>query len=195
MFSYIDDFYKAPELGLQTLNFVNATFIPEHQANSIDYGDRLKGYPCYETKTLNFDFKKDEISNLADPIRIVHKTFQEKTDFKILKSLTFFRKTKLDELQKSPSWEQYKQHQDSKEYDIAGLVYFNSFSLKDGTVIFDHKDSYEPTAIIGSKCNRCVFYSSQLWHAPSMEQEVEERWVQPFFITVKEETYNAYTNR
>ena len=102
------------------------------------------------------------------------------------------RKTKLAELKKSPSWNQYKPHQDDKTFDYAGIVYFNSNSLIDGTKFFHNENCFEPTAVIGSRYNRCVFYSSQVFHSPTMEQEVEERWIQPFFLITKEETYNNF---
>ena len=110
---------------------------------------------------------------------------ERKTKINPLKINTFFRKTKLEECKKSPSWKQYKPHQDSKDFDIAGLIYFNSNQLKDGTFIYNDHTDYEPTVVIGSRYNRCVFYNTQVYHCPSMEQSVEERWTQPFLLFIK----------
>tara|TARA_R110000751_G_scaffold226494_2_gene328437 strand:+ start:223 stop:450 length:228 start_codon:yes stop_codon:yes gene_type:complete len=68
-------------------------------------------------------------------------------------------------------------------------------NLIDGTFIFNQHSDFEPTAIVGSRYNRCVFYNCDTWHSPSMEQKVEERWVQPFFIIYKEETYKKFKDK
>ena len=184
MVNVIDNFYEQNNLGLMVINFLNLHFDATYQSKQISYGgDRTKGYPCYESKTLT---EGDE-NNPYCPYNMLKQTFETKTKIKIIKLRTFFRKTKLQELKNSPSWKQYKQHRDSEESNIAGVVYYNSNSIKDGTYIFNEIGDYEPTAIIGSKYNRCVFYNPQQPHAPSMDQEVEERWTQPFFITYKNE--------
>ena len=80
-------------------------------------------------------------------------------------------------------------------FDLAGIVYFNCNSLKDGTYMYSGKNTFEPDAIIGSKMNRCVFYNTQQFHSPGHEQEIDERWVQPFFIIHKEETFKKFKNQ
>ena len=183
LFNCIDSFYEPNELGLITISFLNQHFTPSHQSNQIYYsGDRMKGYPCYETSHMTAS------NNPMNPFNIFKKTFENKTQMQILHIKTFLRKTKLSELKASPSWGQYKQHQDS-ECDIAGVVYFNSNSIDDGTNFYNTEYDYEPTATIGARYNRCVFYSSLTFHSPVMKQSVEERWVQPFFIITKKETY------
>lgn len=185
MINLIDGFYNPSNLGLMAVNFLNLHFQSSHQSSGIYYGgDRLLSYPTHETEY----FKK---GNNLDPYEIFKKTWEEKTNIKLLHLETFFRKTKLNECNQSPSWKQYKPHQDL-HYDLAGLIYFNSNRLKDGTFIYNKESDYEPTAIIGSRYNRCVFYKCDIWHSPSMEQSVEERWTQPFFIIYKEETYKKF---
>tara|TARA_R110000822_G_scaffold73937_1_gene177861 strand:+ start:562 stop:1119 length:558 start_codon:yes stop_codon:yes gene_type:complete len=180
MFNVIENFYEPNDLGLMVMNFLNLPFNATYQSKEVNYGgDRNKGYPCYESQILN----EGDKNNIYCPYNMFKQTFEKKTQKKIIKLQTFFRKTRIKELKKSPSWKQYKPHTDSAIYDIAGLIYYNSNCIKDGTYIFNTKDDFEPTVIIGSKYNRCVFYNSQQPHTPSMEQEVEERWIQPFFIS------------
>ena len=188
MIQYIDNFYDTNDLGLQVICFLNMHFDVTHQSGGLWYGgDRMKACPCHETKDIANN-KTDQIG----PYHIFKKTFELKTNLKILHCETFFRKSKLEELKKSPSWKQTKPHRDDKTFDIAGVVYYNSNSLKDGTYLFDTEISYEPTVIVGSKLNRCVFYDPQVPHSPSPEQEVEERWTQPFFIIHKQETFERF---
>ena len=186
MINLIDNFYEKNNLGLVTINFINLHFNESFQSQSNYYGgDRLLAYPTYETA----NFKKSDF--LYD---VLKNTLEEKIKIKPLNIETFLRKTKLSECKKSPSWKQYKPHQDSEFFDLAGLIYFNSNHLKDGTFIFNSEQDFEPTVIVGSKYNRCVIYSTDVWHSPSMEQNVEERWTQPFFIIYKEKTYKKYLN-
>lgn len=180
MFNVIEDFYEPNNLGLVVMNFLNLNFDATYQSKKVQYGgDRIKAYPCHESETL----VKGDGENPYCPYNMLKQTFENKTQRKIIALETFFRKTKKEEFKKSPSWKQFKPHVDDKIHDIAGLIYFNSNSIKDGTYIFNTIYDYEPTAIIGSKYNRCVFYNSQQPHCPAVEQEVEERWIQPFFIS------------
>lgn len=182
MFNCIDYFYDANDLGIVTLHFLNIRFTPTVQSTNSYYGgDRLKGWPCYETGPIPKTMKETFI-----------KTFEKKTNLKVLHMKSFLRKTKKDEVKQSPSYGQFKQHVDDLCYDLAGVVYFNSNSLDDGTRIYMTEQCYEPTVIIGSRSNRCVFYNSQVWHCPPMLQTVEERWTQPFFLIIKEETYKKF---
>lgn len=189
MFNCIDDFYEPYALGLQGLVFQNSYFTPTYQSYDAYYGsDRLKAYPTYETSPVEEDSQPFSCYNLFK------ETFEKKTNIKILKVKTFFRKTKLHEMKQSPCWGTYKQHVDPKTFDLAGLVYFNSHSLKDGTYFYNDLHSFEPTAIVAAKPNRCIFYNPQLPHNPPYEQEIEERWTQPFFIVYKEETLEKFKN-
>jgi hypothetical protein len=184
----VDNFYEPNDLGLMVINFLNLSFTPSFQSQNNYYGgDRMKAYPCYETNDLSFD-----LNNPLSAFNIFKRTFENKTGIKPLRINTFFRKTKLEELKKSPSWNQYKPHCDAADYDIAGIVYFNANSINDGTNFYFSKTDYEPTAVIGARTNRCVFYNTQIPHSPVMVQEVEERWIQPFFLIVKEETYKKF---
>ena len=147
----------------------------------------MKAYPCFETSEFNYD-----PHNPFNFATIFQNTFEKQSKLKVLHTKTYLRKTKLSELKESPSWNQYKPHQDSDSFDFAGVVYYNSNSIKDGTNFYTQKDDYEPTAVIGAKMNRCVFYSSQIFHSPVMEQKVEERWIQPFFLITNEQTLKKF---
>jgi len=186
MFNTIEGFYNKEDLGLLVLHFLNLHFYAKHQSSEVYFGgDRILGIPVHETEYLD---DRGESS----PYNIFLKTWRQKTNITPLHVSTFFRKTKLSECKKSPSWNQYKPHQDNVDFDIAGLIYFNSNCLKDGTYIFNNHKDYEPTIIIGSRLNRCVWYDTQIWHSPTMEQSVDERWTQPFFIIHKEKTLEKY---
>jgi len=175
MFNCIDNFYERSDLGLLVLGFLNLNFSPCFQSQHQWYGgDRMKGYPCHETSMLDTESSNIFIS-----------TFEKKTNLKILDHSTFLRKTYKKELKKSPCWGQYKQHVDHNSFDIAGVVYFNSNSIEDGTYFYHSKSCYEPTAIIGAKVNRIIFYDSQTPHCPPMKQTTNERWSQPFFLKVQ----------
>ncbi len=183
MINVINDFYEENRLGLIIINFLNLPFQSKQQPINIYFGnDSRLSYPVHETTILS---KGEGLT----PYNIFREEWEKKTNIKPLYIRTFFRKTKLTELKESASWKQYKPHTDQEYFDIAGLIYFNSNFLKDGTHIFNSKEDYEPTAIIGAKYNRCVFYNSLTPHSPTMEQKVEERWTQPFFIVYKKETY------
>lgn len=191
LFNLVDNFYEPNDLGLMVMNFLNLNFTPTFQPQGTYFGgDRMKAYPCYETKNLISDGE-----NPFSPFDIFKKTLENKTGITPLKMYTFFRKTKLEELKKSPSWNKYKQHCDAKDYDLAGIIYFNSNSLNDGTNFYNSLDDYEPTAVIGARTNRCVLYSTQTPHSPVSTQEVEERWVQPFFVITKEETLKLHKEK
>tara|TARA_R100000908_G_C3726799_1_gene127565 strand:+ start:305 stop:871 length:567 start_codon:yes stop_codon:yes gene_type:complete len=186
MFSLIDDFYNRTDLGILSLTFMNTVFSATHQSQEWPVSNRMQAYPCYESITL------DKSEKEGNPYKIFKDTFEKKTNFKILKLHSFFRKIKLEELKNSAVYKKDRPHTDGKDYDIAGLVYFNSTSLIDGTKIYNYESDFEPTAIIGSKPNRCVFYNSTQPHSSPFEQIVEERWVQPFFLVVKEETLELH---
>ena len=182
LFNIVEDFYNPNDLGIIILNFINLNFKESFQSHQTFYGsERINAYPCYESDKMKYQ------DNNLNPYNIFKKTFENKSNLKILELITFFRKTKLSELKESPSWNQHKPHKDSNLYDIAGVIYFNGSSLKDGTNFYLDKNHYEPTAIVGPRFNRCVFYDPQLPHCPSMCQQVEERWTQPFFLITKEE--------
>ena len=192
MINIVNDFYEPNNLGLIILNFQNLHFESKHQPCTKYFGgDRKLGYPVYETVAL----KKGDEENELNPYNIFIKTFEKKTNLKPLYVNTFFRKTKLSEVKDSPSWKQYKAHQDDFHWDIAGLIYFNSNFLRDGTFIYNTLDDYEPTLIVGSRYNRCVFYDPKIPHSPTMEQNVEERWTQPFFLIYREQTIEKYLNK
>jgi len=186
MLNIIDNFYKPHDLGIMTLSFVNFPFSSTYQSKSWPISHRMQAYPCWETEDVPFD-ERDTC-----PYQIFKKTFIEKTNIKPIVLRTFFRKIKLEELKKAEIYKKERPHTDDEDFDLAGLIYYNSNSIKDGTCLYNHRTDFEPTAIAGSKINRCVFYNTQQAHSAPTDQWVEERWVQPFFLITKEETFRKF---
>jgi hypothetical protein len=184
----IDEFYSASDFGLVLSEFINQHFQPTYQSKASLYGgDRFQGYPCHESPDYYYDKNPISIGN------ILKKTFEEKTQIKLLYFKTFLRKIKLHEFKKAASWGQHKPHKDSKtDCDIAGIIYFNSGSIKDGTNLYSKVSDYVPTVIVGSNPNRCVFYDSSIPHQPGEFQEIEDRWVQCFFGITDPELYKKF---
>lgn len=140
---------------------------------------RANAYPCLETN----EFQENDLVK-----KIFITTLKQKTNLKIKNVISFFRKIHSKELNKIFKYGM-PPHQDSQIYNFAGIVYYNTFGLDDGTGLFStyDKDSFqiEPDIIIGAKPNRCVFYESQIWHRPLQDCNTEMRIVQPFFITLE----------
>lgn len=185
----IDDFFNPSDFGLMLGHFLNAHFDATYQSNEMYHGGvRELGYPCYQTLRMS------ENNLLSHPYKTFLQTLKKKIDIDFLHCDTFFRKTKINELKNSPSYKQYRPHKDDSEIDVAGVIYYNSNSLVDGTRFYNETNSFEETIIIGSKFNRCVIYDSQIPHCPPHDQSVDERWVQPFFLITKKETYDRRFN-
>ena len=186
MLTIIEKFYDPNDLGLFSLYFMNLPFNKTHQSKQWPVSDRMQAYPCYESDNL------EKSENQYSPYQIFKSTFERKTNKKLYFIESFLRKIKLEELKNSAVYKKDRPHKDPPIYDYAGLVYFNSNSIKDGNKIYDDERDFEPTVIVGSKVNRCVFYNSQQPHSTPYDQMVEERWVQPFFIITEEETYKRH---
>jgi|TARA_R100000005_G_C4925461_1_gene156821 hypothetical protein len=188
MFTVIEDFYSPSELGLMSLYFMNLPLLESYQSKAWKVSDRFQAYPCYESEIIP---KSDEKNH---PYKIFKDTFEQKTNLKPILINTYFRKIKLEELKKSAVYKKDRPHKDDDTFDYAGVVYFNSHSIKDGTKIYNDERDFEPSVIIGSKVNRCVFYDSEQPHSAPYDQNVEERWIQPFFLITNESTYKKYKN-
>ena len=191
-FSVIENFYTPSDFGLVAAHFVNENFQATYQSRDKMYGtNRFNAYPCHESPF--YKFSKDNPNSVAN---IFARTFEEKTKIKLLDFRTCLRKIKLKEFKKSKSWKQHKPHKDNApDCDIAGVIYFNSGNLNDGTNLYKFGDDYVPTVIIGSYPNRCIFYDGSIPHTAGTEQEIEERWIQPFFCIIKEDTFKAYKEK
>jgi hypothetical protein len=176
MINLIEDFYDSNDFGLITVEANFSQYKSTYQPAGKYFTNRLKAYPCYETNTF-FD-------NNSLLVNIFINTFHKKTNYKIKKIETLFRKIYSKELKTIFEYK-LSPHQDPEKYDFAGVVYLNSWSLKDGTALYSFREQIEPDLIIGSKPNRCVFYSSGHWHSPCQDPETEMRIVQPFFITLE----------
>jgi len=175
----IDNFYKEEDFAYMLTSAMLNSYKSSWQPNAKHFHNRTNAYPCHETKMF---FETDIV------YKIFYKTFQEKTGHTIDKVNTFFRKIYSNELDHVFKYG-LRPHKDGQICDIAGVVYFNNFSLDDGTGIFsgyeENNDQIEPDIIIGAKPNRCILYDSQIPHRALQNKKTEIRIVQPFFIKFK----------
>jgi hypothetical protein len=175
----IDNFYSSEDFQYMITAALLNPYISSWQPYNKFFLSRANAYPCFETK----EFQQNDITSA-----IFLKTLQQKTNLKIKTALTFFRKIYSKELDKIFKYGMYP-HQDEKKFNLAGIIYYNSYGLDDGTGLFsDYSENnfqIEPDVIVGSKPNRCVFYDSQIWHRPFQDKNTETRIVQPFFITLE----------
>jgi len=171
----IDDFFSFEEFNLIKHYQENSKYVATYQPWGVYYHSRLKAYPTWECP-----LDKD------NPIyNILLKNIETKIskDYEISKVL--LRKVYKDELLKSPFNGKTHGviHQDTSEgIVISGLIYFNSFSINDGTSLFSYKQQLEADMIIGSKPNRCVFYDSSIYHAAGIDWEERVRNTLVFFL-------------
>lgn len=175
----IEDFYSEKDYGLIQHFLHTNNMKAVHQPNRIYYPNRLQAYPCWET---------DRFSEDSFEFNIFKKTFELKSGMEINNINSFFRTVKKCELEQSPyvGKEESLIHQDTNtESDIshAGVIYFDSFSIKDGTRLYSYKSQIEPDIIIGSKPNRCIFYKSNIFHSAGIDWRQDKRTVQIFFFT------------
>lgn len=172
-----EDFYPPEQFGLMNLNAKMLTYDATWQPSGIWYPNRLKAYPVYETKKFN---DSSEMKNIFINL------FEKVSNLKIKECNTFFRKILTEEMEKSPLAKYGVQpHRDNEAdniWDVAGVVYFNSFSLDDGTRLFSYSGQNEPDIIVGAKPNRIVWYDANLLHSPGHDFLTPERIIQPFFI-------------
>jgi hypothetical protein len=175
----IDNFYSSEDFQYMMTAALLNPYNSFWQPNNKFFLSRANAYPCFETK----EFQQNDVTN-----NIFFKTLKQKTNLKIKNALTFFRKIYSKELDKVFKYG-IPPHQDDKKYNFAGIIYYNTYGLDDGTgLLSDYsKDGFqiEPDIIIGAKPNRCVFYDSQIWHRPLQDKNTEMRIVQPFFITLE----------
>jgi len=174
----IDNFYEINDFNFILSSAMLIRYKASWQPLDEIFGDRSNSYPCHETHRFSEEDKQ---------FKIFIKTFEEKTGFVINNMITFFRKIYSSELENVFKYG-LRPHTDPKKFDLAGVVYFNTFNLDDGTGIFSEfngNSHIEPDVIIGSKPNRCVFYDSQINHTPLQNRNTKVRIVQPFFIKLK----------
>ena len=172
----IEDFYDPVDFGLMTYQLNNTAMKGIYKPTNVFYPDRLQAYPVWETDTFSVN---------SQAFNIFKNTFEKKTNLKIKEINSFFRKIHRSELEQSPykGREESMVHQDDTDSaQLAGVVYFDSFSIKDGTRIYSYRDQIEPDLIVGSKPNRCVFYDPSLFHSAGIDWRRETRSLQIFFI-------------
>ena len=83
MINIIDNFYEDVDFNLAFTYAGMAPYKSKYQPSEVYYPDRLKAYPCYETNNLTIE---DNIFN------IFCSTFEKKSNLKIKKAKTLFRK-------------------------------------------------------------------------------------------------------
>lgn len=175
----IDNFYKKEDFDFMSTATMLNPYRTYWQPNGNFFIGKTNVYPCYETT---------EFLNDSQLFNIFINTFQEKSGILIENVTTFFRKIYSNELEHVFKYG-LRPHKDEVNGDIAGVIYYNTFSLHDGTGIFSgmdvNKDQIEPDIIIGAKPNRCVYYDPNIWHRPLQDKNTEMRIVQPFFIKIK----------
>ena len=177
IFNVIDNFYEENDfmtlITAANLNSYIATYQPY---NNINFINRLQAYACYETK---------EMVNEDNLLKIFISTFEKKTNLKIKRIQTFIRKIINSELKHVFEYGLPKHKDSTENFQIAGVIYINTFNLKDGTRLFSFEQQIEPDILIGSKPNRCVYYDTNIWHSPGHNENTEVRFVQPFFIALE----------
>ena len=174
-FIVVEDFYSRENFGLMS-NFQRTCNMKGLQVpQNIYYPSRLDAYPTWESNC----FGKNELE-----YKITEKAILENTKFKISKMQSLFRKVLTSELLKSPYKDRNESlvHQDSNNYDWAGVVYFDSFSIEDGTRLYSYADQIKPDVIVGSKPNRCILFKSHLFHSAGIDWNKDSRTVQIFFV-------------
>jgi|TARA_R100000231_G_scaffold3116_1_gene5748 hypothetical protein len=192
MITIVEDFYSPEDLGIMSLYFMNTPFLESYHSKEWQVSNRLQAYPVHESAQIP---KSDDPRSAY---QIFKRTLEYKTNLKPLYIKTLLRKIKLSELKESAVFKNDRPHMDDETFNYAGLVYFNSNSIKDGTKLYSDERDFEPTLIVGARVNRLVLYNTQQPHSTPMDQHVEERWVQPVFLITEKETldkYNSYINK
>ena len=169
----IDNFYDENDLGYMLTCAMLNSYTATYQPNKNFFCSRVNSYRCHETK---------KFVHMDKTTSIFIDTFNKKTGKKIKELETYFRKIYVSEIQNVLKY-RLPSHVDSIEYDIAGVIYLNTFGIDDGTGFFTTSENQiEPDIILGAKPNRCVFYDSQIPHLPLHSTNNEMRLIQPFFI-------------
>jgi len=177
-----DSFYTNEELGLVGFEIFLNYFKPNYQPHNNWYPNRFQAYPCYETGEFNTESLLYKMLHLKLNILLDNK-------IDILK--TYLRKTISAEIEDKSIFKSNSslKHQDSisgNSFDLAGLIYLNTFSILDGTRLFTaHATQNEPDIVVGSKMNRLIIYRADTWHEPGYDKHSEVRYIQPFFIKLK----------
>ena len=169
----IDNFYSDEDffymISCSVLNPYNKTYQP----NKNFFNSGANSYSCHESQ--NF-----VLGNKA--FLIFENTFFLKTGLRIKEIKTFFRKIYSSEITNVLKYGM-PSHKDDVDFNIAGVIYYNSFSLDDGTGLYTTENfQIEPDIIVGAKPNRCIVYDTQITHKPLQSKDNEIRIIQPFII-------------
>lgn len=169
----IDNFYNNEDFYYMISCSMLNPYCQTYQPNNNFFSSRANAYSCHETKSFVVNDKA---------LSIFGNTFVSKTGKKIKEVKTFFRKIYSYEITNVLKYGM-PSHKDDIDFNIAGVVYYNSFGIDDGTGLYTTEDfQIEPDIIVGSKPNRCVFYDTQISHKPLQSKDNQVRIVQPFFI-------------
>ena len=171
-----EDFYSEQDFGMMIFNSQILSYDATYQPKTINFQNRLKAYPCHETGIF---------TEGTQPYNIFKNTFENITKVKIKKCTTFFRKIISEEVSQSPISKYGNPSHIDDKVDLAGVIYLNSFSLDDGTRFFSHGHQIEPDLVIGSKPNRMIVYSGNIYHSAGFDPLTKDRLIQPFFINVE----------
>jgi hypothetical protein len=177
----IDNFYNDEEWlkvnALLNVMKFTPTSQPEYNTGTID--NRMKGYPCYETKQQPRLFELEEL---------LKQSLQRHTMYKIKHIKTAFRKIYTEELKKSPLKNvQSPIHRDF-HCDIAGVVYFDGLTIQGGTSLFFNEDfntQFEPDVIYAARPNRAILYNAETLHCANHDSNYDFRTIQTIFLKLE----------
>tara|TARA_B100001093_G_C26845193_1_gene1022405 strand:- start:39 stop:572 length:534 start_codon:yes stop_codon:yes gene_type:complete len=171
----IDNFYNEDEWIKVNALLNTMKFTPTCQPEDNTIDNRLKGYPCYETKKQpSLDFLKE----------ILLGALKRNTMYNINNLDTSFRKIYTKELEKSPAISHSSIHKDTN-IKMAGVVYFNGLTIKGGTSLYFNKNmstQFEPDVIYAARPNRAVLYDSQIFHCANHDYAYDVRTIQTIFF-------------
>tara|TARA_Y100001951_G_C11292567_1_gene273246 strand:- start:956 stop:1471 length:516 start_codon:yes stop_codon:yes gene_type:complete len=167
----VDNFYSPFDFS-DIIRFIKESkFTPTMQPKNINYDNRLKGYPCYES------IPTDRIKE------ITLRSLREKTPYKFKNLKTEFRKIFAKELLQSPLANQKEGilHKDD-EHAYAGVIYFDGLTIKGGTSLFFTDDQIEPDIIYAARPNRLILHKSDIMHCANYDYCYKERTIQTIFL-------------
>ena len=171
-----DNFYNENEWAKVNALLKVMKFTPTYQPENNTIDNRLKGYPCYETKEQpSLDLLKEIVSG----------ALQRNTMYNIKNINTYFRKIYTKELEKSPANNHSSIHKDADTHKMAGVIYFDGLTIKGGTSLYFNTSmstQFEPDVIYAARPNRAILYDSQIFHCANHDNAYDVRTIQTIFF-------------
>lgn len=171
-----DNFYNENEWAKVNALLNVMKFTPTYQPENNTIDNRLKGYPCYETKEQpSLDLLKEMVTG----------ALQRNTMYNIKNIDTSFRKIYTKELEKSPANNHPSIHKDTDSRKMAGVIYFDGLTIKGGTSLYFNTSmstQFEPDVIYAARPNRAILYDSQIFHCANHDNAYDVRTIQTIFF-------------